>query len=74
MTKQFLVLPFLNLLGYNVFDPNEVMPEHHADFSDKYTLRVPDRVQPAMIPSACPSVSQGIQSSHDRSSPDRGVF
>lgn len=39
-TKQFLVLPFLNLLGYNVFDPNEVVPEHHADFSDKYKNRV----------------------------------
>ncbi|WP_439815466.1 type I restriction endonuclease [Zavarzinia sp. CC-PAN008] len=39
-TKQFLVLPFLNVLGYNVFDPEEVMPEHHADFSEKYKNRV----------------------------------
>ncbi len=38
--KQFLIIPFLQHLGYNVFDPDEVRPEHHADFSDKYKNRV----------------------------------
>ena len=30
-TKHALVLPFLQLLGYNVFDPTEVVPEYTAD-------------------------------------------
>jgi len=38
--KQFLIIPFLQHLGYNVFDPDEVRPEHHADFSEKYKNRV----------------------------------
>lgn len=35
-----MVMPFLSLLGYNIFDPHEVVPEHHADFSEKYKNRV----------------------------------
>ncbi len=38
--KQGLILPFISLLGYDVFDINEVTPEHSADFSDKYKNRV----------------------------------
>ena len=33
-TKQALVLPFLQALGYNVFDPTEVEPEYNADFGE----------------------------------------
>jgi predicted type IV restriction endonuclease len=39
-TKQFLVLPFIRFLGYDILDPEEVVPEHSADFSDKYKNRV----------------------------------
>lgn len=39
-TKLFLILPFLNLLGYDDRNPDEVRPEHGADFSDKYKNRV----------------------------------
>ncbi|MBO1325331.1 type I restriction enzyme HsdR N-terminal domain-containing protein [Acetobacter sp. TBRC 12305] len=39
-TKMFLVLPFLQFLGYDTMNPDEVCPEHHADFSDKYKNRV----------------------------------
>ena len=39
-TKQFLILPFLSVLGYDDRNPNEVCPEHGADFSDKYKNRV----------------------------------
>ena len=39
-TKLFLVLPFLNFLGYDDRNPDEVCPEHAADFSDKYKNRV----------------------------------
>ncbi len=34
-TKQALILPFLQLLGYNVFDPFEVKPEFTADVGIK---------------------------------------
>ena len=34
-----MLMPFWGLLGYNVFDPSEVVPEHHADFNDKYQNR-----------------------------------
>jgi hypothetical protein len=39
-TKVALILPFIGLLGYDGHDPTEVVPEHHADFSDKYKNRV----------------------------------
>lgn len=34
-TKQALVIPLLQLLGYDVFDPREVKPEYTADFAVK---------------------------------------
>src|SRR5690554_1089290 len=34
-TKHSLVLPFIQLLGYNVFDPKEVVPEFTADVGIK---------------------------------------
>lgn len=34
-TKQALILPFLNLLGYDVYNPTEVRPEYAADFAIK---------------------------------------
>lgn len=39
-TKLYLVLPFLRLLGYDAGDPDQVVPEHHADFSEQYRNRV----------------------------------
>lgn len=39
-TSQYLVLPFLQLLGYDPLDPDEVVPEAHASFSDKFKNRV----------------------------------
>jgi hypothetical protein len=34
-TKQALIIPLLQLLGYDVFDPREVKPEFIADFAVK---------------------------------------
>lgn len=34
-TKNALVMPFIGTLGYNVFDPTEVMPEFTADIGTK---------------------------------------
>jgi len=39
-TKLFLVLPFVNFLGFDDRNPLEVCPEYHADYSDKYKNRV----------------------------------
>lgn len=34
-TKHALVLPFLTALGYDVFDPDEIIPEFTADYGAK---------------------------------------
>lgn len=34
-TKNAFVMPLINVLGYNVFDPREVVPEYTADFGTK---------------------------------------
>ncbi|AUX25288.1 hypothetical protein SOCEGT47_058320 [Sorangium cellulosum] len=34
-TKNALILPFLDALGYDIFDPTEVHPEYIADFAKK---------------------------------------
>lgn len=34
-TKMALIVPFLNTLGYDIYDPTEVMPEYVADFATK---------------------------------------
>lgn len=39
-TNTSLVQPFLTALGYDVSNPDEVSPEHHADFSEKYQNKV----------------------------------
>ena len=39
-TKQWLIIPFLQLLGYDPNDPDEVFPEADASFSDKFKNRV----------------------------------
>ena len=39
-TSSYLVQPFLGTLGYDVANPDEVSPEHHADFSEKYQNKV----------------------------------
>ena len=39
-TNTSLVQPFLTTLGYDVGNPDEVAPEHHADYSEKYKNKV----------------------------------
>lgn len=34
-TKTVLIMPFLMLLGYDVFDPNEILPEYTCDVATK---------------------------------------
>ena len=40
MTKQALTIPFLQTLGYDVFNPLEVKPEYIADFGKKKAEKV----------------------------------
>lgn len=35
MTKQALIIPFVQILGFDVFNPLEVRPEYSADFGNK---------------------------------------
>ena len=54
-TKNTLVMPFLQMMGYSVFDPTEVVPEFTADvgtkrgekvdYADKRTNRIVDAMQ-----------------------------
>ena len=39
-TKTALVLPFIQMLGYNPFDPQEVLPEFDAGFGSKKDAKV----------------------------------
>ena len=39
-TNASLVQPFLTTLGYDVGNPDEVFPEHHADYAQKYQNKV----------------------------------
>ena len=39
-TKSALVLPFIQMLGYEIFDPTEVVPEYTADVGTKKGERV----------------------------------
>ncbi len=52
-TKNALVMPFINALGYNVFNPREVIPEFTADFGTKKGEKVDYAVcqdsQPVML-------------------------
>lgn len=34
-TKQALILPFIQVLGYDIYDPTETQPEYVADFAKK---------------------------------------
>ena len=44
-TKHALILPFIQALGYNVFDPTEVVPEFTAD----YGLKAGEKVDYAIM-------------------------
>src|SRR5215210_6886862 len=49
-TKQFLIIPFLQLLGYDPLDPDELIPEADASFSDKFKNRVDYAISKESVP------------------------
>ena len=65
--NMFLVLPFIELLGYDGRNPLEVSPEHHADFSEKYKNRVDFAILKEGVPTiAVESKQCGAVSKDDR--------
>lgn len=52
-TKHFLILPFFRLLGYDVFDPEEIVPEYAADAPG---LKKGEKVDYAIMRSGMPAV------------------
>ena len=50
-TKHSLILPFLQLLGYNIFDPAQVVPEFTADVGTKKGEKVDYAIMVAGKPS-----------------------
>lgn len=51
-TKNALVMPLINILGYNVFDPTEVVPEYIAD----HGIKKGEKVDYAIIRDGEPSI------------------
>ena len=63
-TKHALVLPFINALGYDIFDPTEVVPEFTADFGLRHGEKVDYAImrdeKPALL-IECKQVSDPLQ-------------
>jgi hypothetical protein len=49
-TKQFLIIPFFQLLGYDPLNPDEIIPEADASFSDKFKNRVDYAISKEGVP------------------------
>lgn len=56
-TKNAFVMPLVNALGYNVFDPTEVVPEFTADIGTKKS----EKVDYAIMRDGEPSILMGMQ-------------
>ncbi len=52
--KQSLVLPLLQILGYNIFDPNEVIPEYNADPKNQIGIKKGEKVDYAVVSNGAP--------------------
>ena len=65
-TKHALVLPFISALGYDIFDPTEVVPEFTADFGLRHGEKVDYAImregKPALL-IECKNVSDSLQAS-----------
>jgi hypothetical protein len=65
--KTAVVLPFLRALGYDVFDPNEVIPEFIADAVGKkgekvdYAIKIDNQIR---ILIECKPISTTLEKKH----------
>jgi hypothetical protein len=55
-TKNALILPFLGVLGYDVFDPTEVQPEYTSDFAKKRAGGPSEKVDYALYLGGAPAM------------------
>ena len=66
-TKNALVMPFLQALGYNVFDPSEVVPEFTSDYGTKQGEKVDYAIfqegDPIML-FECKTLGAGLSTDH----------
>lgn len=66
-TKNALIMPVINALGYNVFDPTEVLPEFTADIGTKKGEKVDYAINIAGAPMMlveCKSVTSALKFEH----------
>ena len=66
-TKTAFVLPFIQLLGYNVFDPREVIPEYTADIGTKKGEKIDYAIMKdgrPIILIECKKCDDGLSQSH----------
>ena len=66
-TKNALVMPFIQALGYNVFDPTEVVPEFTADVGTKKGEKVDYAIMQAGSPIIlfeCKAINASLDESH----------
>ncbi|CAN5622909.1 type I restriction endonuclease [soil metagenome] len=54
--KQSLVVPFLQVLGYDVWDPREVQPEYIADFAKKKSNGQMEKIDYALHIGSAPGI------------------
>ena len=52
-TKMALIAPFIQVLGYDIFNPAEVMPEYSADFPE---IKSGERVDYAIVENGSPKI------------------
>ena len=52
-TKMALITPFIQALGYDIFNPAEVMPEYSADFPE---IKQGERVDYAILENGKPKI------------------
>lgn len=55
-TKQALILPFFQVLGYDIYDPSEVQPEFIADFAKKKAGGAFEKVDYAILREGAPVI------------------
>ena len=66
-TKNALIMPVINALGYNVFDPTEVLPEFTADIGTKKGEKVDYAINVAGVPMMlveCKSATSALKFEH----------
>ena len=66
-TKTSLILPFIQALGYDIFDPNEVAPEFTSDVGikkgEKLDYAILSNNQPIIL-IECKPITENLKNTH----------